>query len=179
MPSEPSIEPGFPSSLAVQEDVLDLLAQHGVVEDAALRPGAGVVADEDRRAVAIIQPLEHAERLVETLDHLGPLVQVVDQQVAHDPVGVVDQDGLGAGVVGSANGAVGVPRHVPPAGLVLRAGRQDVLRVGNPRNPLHVDGDEDFHPLPPLLAPKQLVDGPPFSRYKYHSRQGASGQNIR
>ena len=134
-----------------------------------------MVADEDRRPKAVVQPLEHAKRLVEALDYLRPLVQVVHQQVAHDPVRVVDQDCLGPGVVGSADRAVGVAGHVPPAGLIFGAVRQDVLRIGNPRNPLHVDGDEDLHAIPS----HETVDAPPLSRYKYHSRQGASGQNIR
>ena len=77
----------------------------------ALHAGAGVVADEgDAVHVAVLDALDHGERLVPAGEHLGPLVELLQQQVAHGPVGLVDEHLVGAAVEEAEHGGVRRPR---------------------------------------------------------------------
>ena len=65
----------------------------------ALRAGARVVADErDGVDVAVLDALDHGEGLVLAGEHLGAVVELLQEQVAHGPVGLVDEDLVGAAV---------------------------------------------------------------------------------
>src|SRR5215468_1627513 len=107
----------------------------------------------------------HAERFVESLDRSGPLVELLKEQVAHDPMRVVDKDLIRAAVVGTENGRVGVAGHEQASALVVGAARKDILWVGDARHALHVDGNEYLHGASrqPLTGPNRRCSLRPIS----------------
>ena len=96
----------------------------------ALDAGAAVVAGEEDE-VGVVDALHHHERLVEAGDHLGPLVEVLEQQVPHRPVRLVDDDLRGAAVERSRDGRVHVLGEQPAKALV---GRLALLHVDDVRD---------------------------------------------
>src|SRR5215475_10090398 len=111
MPGECGVKTGLSRGLPVQINVLDLFAEHCVVEYAALCSGAGMVSDEYRTVVSLVQTLDHAQRFVKALNRTGARVELLKQQVAHDPVRVVDENLIGSAVVGAEDGGVRVTCH--------------------------------------------------------------------
>src|SRR6185437_15063939 len=88
---------------------------------------------------------EHAHELGVVLDRAGAGVKPLEQQVAHDPVRVVDQHLVGAAVVGAEDRGIGVASHEFPAALVVGAVGQHVLGVGDAGYAFHVDRDKNLH----------------------------------
>ena len=86
------------------------------------RAGAGVVADEEDEAGAF-EALHHGERFALADDHLGPRVEVLEEDVPHAVVGLVDQELSGAGLRRAFDGRVHVGGQEPLEALVLRTAR--------------------------------------------------------
>ncbi len=117
------------------------VAQHG-------RPGAGpaVDADEHRRVVAPVDPVDHAEQPRLAPEERRPLVEVLRDQVAVRAVDVGDGDPrAGDGVEDAGDNRVRLPGHQAPGALVLRVARRALLAVDDARDPFDVDGDENAH----------------------------------
>jgi hypothetical protein len=139
MAAEERVQPGFTRRLAVQQHVLDFLAEQCVGEDALLGAGAGVIADEDGGIDALVDALHHAHGLVKALDHAGARIDLLDEQVAHDPVRVVHHDLGRPGVERPEDRRVRVTGHEDPPALVVGSLREDVLRIGHGGSAFHVD----------------------------------------
>jgi hypothetical protein len=102
---------------------------HEAVAHHAEGAGPGVVADAERGAEARVEALQHAHPLAAALDEPRAGVELVVKQVAHRPVGVIDENVRGAGSERAAHRRVDVLGHHDPAPLVIPAGRLDVLGI--------------------------------------------------
>jgi hypothetical protein len=69
--------------------------------------------------------------------------KILDLDVPHAPVGVVDEKVGGAGLTGSLDGGVHLGHHEGSAALVLSSFGGGHLSMGDAADALHVDGDED------------------------------------
>jgi hypothetical protein len=81
-----------------------------------------VVADEEDQAGAF-EALHHGERFALADDHLGPRVEVLEEDISHAVVCLVDQEFSGAGLCRAFDGRVHVGRQEHPEALVLRTAR--------------------------------------------------------
>ena len=135
---------------AVQAGLADAVGV-GVIQDGVLRPRAGVVADAHRGVESAVDAFHHRPRLGVAAQEHGGLVQLLGEEVAHEPVAVVDEHLVGAGLERAVDGGVGFGGHEPAEARVLRgAARVDgvgLVLMDDPGNPFHVDGDVDAHGL--------------------------------
>ena len=138
----------------IEPHVFNLVA-HEAVAHHAEGAGPGVVADAERGAEARVEALQHAHPLAAALDEPRAGVELVVKQVAHRPVGVIDENVRGAGSERAAHRRVDVLGHHDPAPLVIPAGRLDVLGIHQAGDALHIHGDVDLHP--------GTLPGPPHS----------------
>src|SRR5690606_13787496 len=123
----------------------DRVGQVGVGEYALLARTAVVADERDRVDVPALHPLHHGEVLVPAGEHLGALVQPLQQQVAHGGVGLVDQDlGCAAGVE-PGDGRIDVGGEHRPAALPLLGAGLDVGGPGDAGGAFHVGGDQNPH----------------------------------
>ncbi|GAA3210994.1 hypothetical protein GCM10020256_09480 [Streptomyces thermocoprophilus] len=83
-----------------------------------------MVADEgDAVDVAVLDALDHGEGFVPAGEHLHPWVQFLQEEVAHGPVGLVDEDLVGAAVEEAECGRVDVGGEQGAAAFPLRGAR--------------------------------------------------------
>src|SRR5439155_1970740 len=80
---------------------------------------------------------------------LGGGMQLLGQQVAHEPVAVVDQHGRRAGTESAFDGRVGFRRHQASKPVILprvkRISRVRLILMNDAGNAFHVNGDVDLH----------------------------------
>jgi len=103
-----------------------------------------VVAEEED-GVGGLDPLDHAEVLVEALDQVGPGVDLLHQDVRHGPVAVVDDDLGGAAGEGALDRGVDISGHHPPHELVVGLAVEHFVSRRHSRDAFGVGGDEDAH----------------------------------
>ncbi len=125
----------------------------------------GVVADEgDAVDVAVLHALDHAERFVPPGEHLRPLIELFQQQIAHRPVRLVDQHVVGPAVEESGNRRIDVGREHMAAALPLRGAGQHIRGPGHAGGTLHVRGDEDLHIHQSYRSQEAVCTGPDTTR---------------
>ena len=146
------VEPALAERPAVDPDVGDDAAA-GVREQAAGLPGLRVIADEDRRVERVVEPLHHPGPLEAVADQTRARLEVLQPQVAHAAVRVVDDDLGGAAGARAADGGVDVVGHQLARAAVFGAGRRELIGPGDAADAFHVDRDEDF--LPGLTVERQ------------------------
>jgi len=133
---------------AVQAGLADAVGI-GVIQDGVLRPCAGVVADAHRGVEAAVDAFHHRPRLGVAAQEHGGLVQFLGEEVAHEPVAVVDEHLVGAGLERALDGGVGFGGHELAAARVFRgaAGIAGVrlIFVHYSGYAFHIDGDVNAH----------------------------------
>ena len=137
-----------PAGLAVEEQVLEAAAPHGVVHHAKGVACPRMVADEENGGEGLVQPFHHAAALHHALDHLGARVEVFHEQVAHLGMGVVHQHLRGAALVGAGDGGVDVGGHQPAGALILTRTDDRIIPVHNTGNTFDICRDKYFHHKP-------------------------------
>src|SRR5690625_1962077 len=139
------VEVALARRLPVQPDPGDGVGQVGVGEHPVV-PRAAVVAQEDDPVdVTGLDSLDHGQLLVPSGDHLGPLVESFQQQVAHGRVRLVDQHFGGTTGEEALHGGVDVAGEHRPAALPLLGAGFAVGGPGDAGGAFHVGGDEDLH----------------------------------
>jgi MoxR-like ATPase len=89
-------------------------------------------------------------------EHLRPLVQFLEQQVAHGRVGLVDEDFVGAPVEEAQHGGVDVRGEQRAAPLPPLGARHHVVGPGHTGGALHVGADEDLHAASRYASAREL-----------------------
>ncbi len=90
-----------------------------MVQHAVSGASLGVVADEEGGVEALVNSLHHRERLGRAGDELGAGIEILDEDVAHRTVGVVDQNLTGPAGQSPFDGGVDLARHQLLSSLVL------------------------------------------------------------
>ena len=126
----------------------------GVVEDRVGGAGAGVVSDEQGGVEAPVDPLHHGAGLRISRGEIGRRVQLLGEQVAHEPVTVVYEDFRRARGERPFNRGVRLGGHEAAEAGILgaerRGGRVGLGFMHHAGDPFHVDRDVDPHGDKPI-----------------------------
>ena len=137
--------PGHPY---VEDGVAHRVGQHG---GPGTRPS--VIADEQDGIRVLVQPGEHAQRAGFAPHQVSTPVEVLRQDVPKRSVRVGDpHNRLGFGVEDPGDHRVRLGRHQRPAALVVVPIRIRLGGMNDPRDALHVDGDQYLHAPGPYAA---------------------------
>jgi hypothetical protein len=138
------IDPSLVEFALVDAHLRDDGAAIGVIEDRRRRAHARVVSDE-QRDVMPVEALDHAERLERAGDELHALVELLEHEVAHVTVAIVDEHVLGPGRECSLGGRVGLGGHERSGFVVAVAAAATLLAVDASGHAFEIDGDVDPH----------------------------------
>jgi hypothetical protein len=171
------VDAAFPAFDAVE---LHLRHHRRVVSVRQHRALAGyrpVVADEEHSVHGLVHALHHVQRLVPSGDVRGAAVQVRRVEVVHLPVRVVAHDLRRAARQRPVDGRVDLAEQQRPS-LFVRLARRGALRpVDDPRDALHVKGNEYLHGLhtPP---PRRAVPEIKFCAQRLSGASSRSHQEL-
>ena len=114
-----------------------------MIHDGALGADRRVVTDEECDLEGPVEAGTHRERLVGPADDLHPIVELVEQEVAHITVRVIDDEARGAGAARPRDGSIRFGGHQPAGALIFRHPTHHLVQVDDASHSLHVDGEKD------------------------------------
>src|SRR5437899_3939989 len=140
--------------LAVQPQLRDLPGQR-MGARLALAAGLRVIAEQHDRGEAVVELLDHAERVAApAADQPGAVRQAGGDDVAAGGVRVLDQDVGRAGGDSALAGRDHLAGHLLAELGIGRLRLARLLPVGDARDPFDVVADIDLHASPRAMAPK-------------------------
>ncbi len=144
------IDPRFSMWHPVDADLRDHRSGDRVRVDRPLRPRHRVVADEHGSVERFaVRPFELARipRVAGPGHQVRPLVQLLDEEVAHRAVPIGDEDVLGSRLHQPVDRRVRILRHESPSAAVFRLRRHHHVGVHHATHALDVHRNVDLHPV--------------------------------
>src|SRR5262249_43503853 len=147
--TERGVDAGFTNEVIVEIEIAPGGGGDGVAEDAIRRASAGVHADEEASVAALFKELGVArpgvvgDPLAVGFEQFGD--EGVEVPAAACSVAVDDNDLLGAGRLGAADGGVDFLGVELAAFLVQRRAAVDLFPDDDAADAFHVGHDEDAH----------------------------------
>ena len=134
---QPHSKADLAQRFAVTAHLRDRPSTHRVRQDRTRGSGRPVIANEQHRVDATLDPGEHPMTPRRPLDQPTPARQLVGHEVAKTGMRIADDHaGVRLSSKQPAHYRARFVGHVPPVALVLRLSRRNVLWIDNPRDAL-------------------------------------------